>query len=38
LIVGCGDWFGATVHVRHERCTSRGDDVCVLVVAEREPV
>lgn len=34
LIVGNGDWFGATLSVAHERCVKDGDDVCVMRVTE----
>lgn len=35
LIVGCGEWYGATVEVVHESCTHRGDAMCRLRLIER---
>ncbi|MEM9040184.1 MAG: heme NO-binding domain-containing protein [Actinomycetota bacterium] len=34
LIVGCANWFGASVEVRHDSCIHRRDDVCLLRVVE----
>lgn len=35
LVVGCGEWYGATVEVTHESCVHRGDAVCRLRLVER---
>lgn len=34
LIVGCGEWYGVSVRVVHERCVHRGDSTCRLRLTE----